>query len=666
MADHLPQDDAVIEIEKPPQASQPPNAPPAARTSPFKLPLPPRTMMAAGGGVTLLLLVMLVALVGRNNAVPPGPWEPYVLEDEAVHAQEQANEKAESGLPEVAGNRVPKKQAARVNHPDSPLVRLTLPGHGGPEQPAAPVLRLETARAVTAVLEEIKATLDLDVVVVQGWQSRAEYQSLLDSAPTLAAQPFASSYMTDGLDISRLDAQGRKPLTLGLDGKAIFLEDLQNSAGKARFAAVIKRIESDAINASSANEPRVVSSWLASAEEDFNRGVWGVHEATMDIWLKHGWAVGHCQETSGRSWHAEPNAGASQCKRYSPQWVNRILEYRASPGPTQEYIAAARELAGTHEFEPYVMPDEERQVNDAVNLGLPDDHSLISFNRASPKVSRGTQEPDNVLVFLTLPGKDGRGKPQKVLGRLRTARLVATVANEIQEKFGLAIRANFLWRNNARQMQLRSANPKLAARPGQSNHFVDAADISRAEATGKNVLTLGTDGQPVMLADLKTENGKERFREVIRRIEAETLARAAPAVHASIVEDWVTTARADYDAGVWGMTDLTMELWREHGWTTGHCGEISYETWHTEPIKRMKNCERWDKTYNARIKKYRKRPPIDEDKAYAEMMAAMAQPLPNADVIRAQSLKARCGAGCQFGKLVNDVGSSLKKVKLGF
>ncbi|MBI5497011.1 MAG: hypothetical protein HY904_18495 [Deltaproteobacteria bacterium] len=584
-------------------------------------------------------------------AIPEGPWERWDPGADGKAAIEKANTAAAADAVLLAGNKVAAELAKRALEPEAPVVTLKFGQEGADPKPPHPLTaRLPTAQALHKISTEVEGTLGLKVRLLHAWNSAAEFKALQDAAPTLAAVPGGDAHFADAVDISNTDGAGKKALTLGTDGKVIFLEEVQDKSGLPRFEAVIEKIEADAIKEAPKKKKAVVQAWVDSVEQDFHNGVWGVHDATMEVWQKNGWAIGHCGEVQARSWHAEPVRTMKDCTRFSGAYNERIRNYHLSAGASEPYVMAAMELARKGgDLEPYLMPEPERELNDAVNASLPDNFTLIGFNRVSPKVSGKAEDWDAPIVFLKMGGVDRKGRVQRVLGRFATANAVNEIAKEIEATFGLKVRANFLWRTNAVQHALRTANPKLAALPGTSNHFVNAADISRAEATGKNVLTLGTDGKIIMLEDLKTPEGLARFKEVIKRIEADELKKAGKNQKRAdkVVDAWVKTAEEDLNAGVWGMTDATMDIWRKHGWTTGHCGEIAYESWHTEPIGKMKKCDRWDATYNKRIKTYRKKPPPSEDAVFELVEAVLSKPLPSAAEFKKAAAKKGGGGGCK-------------------
>ncbi|MEW5851301.1 MAG: hypothetical protein AB2A00_21110 [Myxococcota bacterium] len=619
-------------------------------------------------GATLGLLVVVVGAVvmlrpaadasaGESAAPPPvlpeGPWTAHTLDAREQAATEKHNATVKDGV-QVGPNLVAAALAEGVDKPDAPVVVLPLEGTDRHGEPQKVVLRLPSAQVIFKVAQQIHNELGLQLRVTEGWRSNGAHAELLRLAPALTSAPGDARHLVGAVDVSRQDASGKNPLTVGIDGKVIFLEDLSDEDGLERFRAVIRRIEQEEIKKAPRKVKEIVQGWVDSAREDYEAGVWGLADATMEIWRRNGWTVGHCGEVPTESFHAEPIRTVKTCERWNEAYNERIKRYRGSRPPSEGYLLRARDLAlQAGPWEPYLMPPDEKEANDEVNADLPEDFMMIGFNRVSAKVAGKVDDPDALIVFLKLPGKDRSGKPQRPLGRMPTAEAVHKIAQDIQKELGLVVRANFLWRNNARQQQLRDATPKLAAKPGTSNHFVNAADISRVEATGKNPLTLGVEGKVIFLEDLQTEEGAERFREVIRRIEKDALKKAKSDKHrGKIVEAWVTSAKEDYDHGIWGLPDATMDIWRKHGWTISHCGEITYETWHAEPITKMKKCERWDDTYNKRIKAYRKKPPPDEDEVFTKVEEVLANPLPKKT---AKKKKACKGINCQINKAIDDV-----------
>jgi hypothetical protein len=638
------------------------------RLKPLYHRLTPRQRLGAGAGGSLVTVGVVVALLRMACAGPVPPpthhgkqdrplpssawtaWEPTSAEKNLL---EKANQAAPDTWVQVGPNKVDPKEVGAVKDHDAPVITLKLDGKDRKGNKQRVPLRMPTAAAVYWIGQDVQEGLGLKIRVNVGWQSRGAEERARQAAPDLLGVGCRVAHYVNSLDVSRRDAEDKEPLTLGVDGKLVFLKDLQDTEGLKRFKAVVRKIEASAIAKDPKGESRIIEGWVESAARDYAAGVWGMHDATMEVWRKNGWAIGHCGEDDFAPWHAEPSRKTAKCRRFDDSYNGRIRYFRRARPPAEDYINALADFVespGAHE--PYLVSDNMFDYLDEVNQSLPEDYPVVAFNRVHPNVFQRAQEPDAMVVYVKLDGKDRHGKPQRVLAREPTVKVLLPVAQEVKERWGLVTRVNFAWRDNFIQKRLRDEAPKLAAKPGNSNHFASAVDLSRVEATGKSALTLDLEGKVIFLEDLDRPEGKERFKRVVDRVDKEELSKSSVERREKIYESWLATAKKDYERGVWGMADVTMEVWRKHGWTTGHCGELSNESWHTEPISKMSQCERWDDTYNKRLLAYRKTPPPDEDSTFRLVEAVLAKPLPKKRTCR--------GFGCQMEDLNRALNSLFK------
>lgn len=272
------------------------------------------------------------------------------------------------------------------------------------------------------------------------------------------------------------------------------------------------------------------------------------------------------------------------------------------------------------------QPDaDERALNDALNAKLGGGLRSLRFNRIPAGLQAPPDRADQALG--TVEGPRGRAVPV-VQG---TADAVKAIQEQAQKELNVGFTVAIGWMSHARRHRLRFATPGVDALPGMARHLVDGVDLHPRETGGRQPLTLDLAGKPILLEDLRTPAGKERFRQVVMKIEEDALRRAKPRAARKLVEGWVRTAPADLRAGVWGVADVTMELWAAQGFKVGHCGAVVGEPWHAEPAADAAACTRFSTPYKARLRAFRRRPPARWDDVTAALDKAEAAPWPAAD-----------------------------------
>lgn len=303
-------------------------------------------------------------------------------------------------------------------------------------------------------------------------------------------------------------------------------------------------------------------------------------------------------------------------------WMNRIILGLALAGGSMAVWYGSQ--PNTSEYE---MSDEEKKENDRVNNDstiTPTHYVKIGPSEMDLNIIPEGTDPNAKVVRLALPGEDRYGEPQNPPFREPEAKRFWKQYKDCMRRYRVMMIVNSSWRSGGEQEILMEKLPGLASKPGTSRHGIDAVDISRISANEKNPrpLTVDLEGNVIYLEDVVEDknNGKARFAEVIKKIFSKEIA-ANPRLAERIVESWTKTVTEDFNNNVWGAQDVCMESFQEYGSTISHCGAVSNstnpkalrETWHGQPSKRMANCRRWDETYNANIKMYRKHPPISED-----------------------------------------------------
>lgn len=290
---------------------------------------------------------------------------------------------------------------------------------------------------------------------------------------------------------------------------------------------------------------------------------------------------------------------------------------------------------------PYEMSADDKKKNDEVNekvsrLGESNrckdkvmvGPNLMCSDQVTPEVDRGSP-----LVRLWLPGKDVSGNDQRPILRKQAVEGFWGTVQDCRKKTGIMLIANSAFRFNHVQDDLFVSLPGLASHAGYGRHAIDAIDISRKSANEErpNPMTLDVNGKVIFLEDLGTDEGKKRFAEVVIRINAEEIAQH-PERKARIVEEWTNDAQKDFDNNVWGAMDACMESFQKFGSSISHCGVVSNavnpralrESWHSQPPRAdLKDCKRWDKTYNANLLMYRKYPPMAEDEYFKRMRSSV-------------------------------------------
>lgn len=330
-----------------------------------------------------------------------------------------------------------------------------------------------------------------------------------------------------------------------------------------------------------------------------------------------------------------PQANAEKKERVSflksHVWMNRIIFVLVLGGGGVGIMMEDQIHEPT--MQEYKMSDEEKKMNDEVNASLPSNFVQIALNKVDPnRVPPGT-DPNARAVHLGLPGKDRDGEPlNPVFLEPEAKRFLKIYKHCYLTRDELMLITNSSYRTNGKQAILRKELPGLANAPGTSRHSVDAVDVSRKTANKDrpNPLTVDLEERVIYLEDIETPEGQARFAEVIKKMHKKEL-EEHPEREEYIVKSWMESVKEDLDNGVWGAHNTCMESFQKYGSSISHCGAVSNSTrpkalreaWHAQPSERMADCRRYDDTYNANIKMYRKYPPIAEDEWLDKMGNAL-------------------------------------------